>query len=163
MKIGNLTYFIYNTQFGQVTIGSNSEEITEVFLGVKEMSGKRKPCAITNEASTQILQYFAGLRKNFTLKMHLAGTEFERKVFLGLLDLNYGDVITPSELACKIGLDKSYRHVGKAALNNRLEILIPSHRLILKSGFEKPTPSAKKNLALRRLEKQYMSLKKNYM
>ena len=155
MKIGNLTYFIYNTQFGQITIGSNSAEITQVYLGVRELSGKQEACAITNECSTQLLQYFAGKRKNFTLALHLQGTEFEKKVWLGLLDVPYGRTITPKELAKKIGCESAYRNIGKAVTKNRIEVLIPTHRLVLKSGFEKPSAKAKRDLALRRLENKF--------
>ncbi len=157
MKIGDLTYFIYNTQFGQVTIGSNSEQITQLHLGVKELSGQFKATKITNECSTQLLQYLSGRRKNFTLPIHIQGSEFEKKVWLGLMQVEYGKTITPEQLAEAINLKNSYRNIGKAVKNNKLEILIPTHRLVLKSGFEKPTLKAKQDSALRHLENKFIT------
>lgn len=152
MKITDLTYYVYNTQFGQVTIGSNGEAITGVTLGVQLMSGKRTPTKLTNDCSTQILQYFSGMRRSFDVPICVQGTDFEKRVAEALTKTHFGQTITPLELARAIGDESTYRNVSKAAHANKIAILVPDHRLVPASKFEKPSNRTKMNAALRNLE-----------
>lgn len=152
MKITDLTYYVYNTQFGQITIGSNGEAITAVALGVTLMSGKRTPTKLTNDCSTEILQYFSGLRHKFDLPLAFSGSEFENSVFAALTKVPFGTTITPQQLAKKMGCEAAYRNVTRAARANKIAILVPDHRLLPASKFEKPNNRTKINAALRKLE-----------
>lgn len=154
-KISDLTYYIYNTQFGQLTIGSNGEAITALALGVQLMSGKRTPTELTNKCSTEILQYFSGLRHKFDLPLAQPGSEFEQKVFAELQKIPFGETITPRELAKRIGAEDAYRNISKAAHSNKIAIIVPDHRLVPASNFEKPNKRSKNNAALRQLEAKF--------
>ena len=154
-KITDMTYYVYNTQFGALTISGDNQSITGLYLGATTMSGTFKPTQITNECSTQILQYFSGLRKKFDLRIKLQGTEFEKRVWRALYDTEYGQTITPSELATIIEKEGSYRNITKAAHNNKIAIIIPDHRLIPISKFENPTKASKQRLAIRKIEEKF--------
>ncbi len=154
-KIIDLTYYIYNTQFGPITISSDNQHITGVFLGATSMSGTFKPTKVTNECSTQLLQYFSGLRQKFNVKIKLQGTEFEKEVWRALYDTNFGQVITPTELAEKIGREGSHRNITRAAHANNISVIIPDHRLLPASKFEKPTPESKRRAAIRKIEQRF--------
>ena len=154
-KIIDLTYYIYNTQFGPITISSDNQNITGVFLGATSMSGTFKPTKVTNECSTQLLQYLSGLRQKFSVKVKLQGTEFEKSVWRALVDTEFGKTITPSELASKIGREGSHRNITRAAHANKIAIIIPDHRLVPASKFENPTQQSKQRAAIRKIEKKF--------
>lgn len=156
MKVCDLTFFVYNSKFGQITIASNKKQITAVALGAKRMSGSFEPTAVTNECSTQILQYLSGERKRFNVPILLQGSDFEKKVWKELFKTGYGCTVTPTQIAHLIGEDDAYRNVSRAAHANKHSILIPDHRLVPASKIEKPTTASKVRLALRHLEASYI-------
>lgn len=156
MRVSDLTFFIYNSQFGQITIASNGKQITSVSLGAKKMSGTFTPTKLTNECSTQILQFLSGDRKRFNIPILLQGTEFEKEVWRGLFKTGYGCTVTPMQLAHLIGKDNTYRNIPKAAYANKHSILIPDHRLLPASKFEKPSQESKVRMALRKIESKFL-------
>ena len=153
--MSELTYYIYNTQFGPVTIAGNTRQVTSLTLGAVELSGTCKPTKITNATSTQLLQYFAGKRKEFTVPLFLQGTEFEKQVWHALFKTGYAQTVTPTEIADSIGKPNSSRKVTSAAHANKIAIIIPNHRLLPASNFEKPSPASKQRAAIRLLEQKF--------
>ena len=71
-------------------------------------------------------------KENF--KLLLVGTGFQIKVWLFLLSIKKGDVISYKTVAEKIGHPKSVRAVANTIASNRLAYFIPCHRVIRKSG-----------------------------
>ena len=49
------TYFVYRTPLGRVTLGCDGQALTRVAFGVAEFEGEYRPCALTNKASSEIL------------------------------------------------------------------------------------------------------------
>ena len=60
-------------------------------------------------------------------------TEFQRRVYLALLDVPKGSLITYGELALKVGC-KSPRAVGNALHKNPFAPLVPCHRVVRANG-----------------------------
>ena len=60
-------------------------------------------------------------------------TEFQRRVYLALLDVPKGSIITYGELALKVGC-KSPRAIGNALHKNPFAPLVPCHRGIRANG-----------------------------
>ena len=60
-------------------------------------------------------------------------TEFQRRVYLALLDVPKGSIITYGELALKVGC-KSPRAVGNALHKNPFAPLVPCHRVVRANG-----------------------------
>ncbi|MHC1567190.1 MAG: methylated-DNA--[protein]-cysteine S-methyltransferase [Candidatus Syntropharchaeia archaeon] len=61
-------------------------------------------------------------------------TEFERRVLLETRRIPYGETVTYSEIARRIGNPGAYRAVGNALKKNPLPIFIPCHRVVGKNG-----------------------------
>ncbi len=68
------------------------------------------------------------------LKIVFIGTDFEIRVWQGLLDIPLGKATTYSELANRIGKPKAPRAVGAAVGKNPLSFVVPCHRVVGKSG-----------------------------
>jgi methylated-DNA-[protein]-cysteine S-methyltransferase len=82
----------------------------------------------------QLDEYFAGTRKNFDLPLAPHGTEFQQRVWHELLKVPYGQTITYSELAARLGDVKAVRAVGRANGANPIWIIIPCHRVVGADG-----------------------------
>ena len=81
-------------------------------------------------ACKELEEYFSGRRMKFSLPLRPAGTEFQRQVWQGLLQIPYGETCTYGALAAAIGAEKACRAVGGANGKNPLPILIPCHRAV---------------------------------
>ena len=81
-------------------------------------------------AQKEIIEYFKGIRKRFTIKINPNGTVYQKKVWQELLQIKYGHTKYYSDIA-KL-LKSSPRAVGNACGSNKCLILIPCHRVISK-------------------------------
>lgn len=80
-------------------------------------------------------EYFNGERREFSLPMAYPGSDFQVKVWEGLLRIPYGQTRSYGRLAAELGLGAGAgRAVGHANGLNRLAILIPCHRVIAADG-----------------------------
>jgi methylated-DNA-[protein]-cysteine S-methyltransferase len=83
----------------------------------------------------ELKEYFENGREEFTQKIGLTkGTEFDKKVWLALKEIPYGETRTYKWLAEKIGKPGACRAVGQALSRNPLPILLPCHRIIESDG-----------------------------
>jgi len=60
-------------------------------------------------------------------------SEFQRKVYLELLEVTFGEVITYGELARRIGC-RSAQAVGQALHRNPFAPAVPCHRVVASGG-----------------------------
>jgi methylated-DNA-[protein]-cysteine S-methyltransferase len=82
------------------------------------------------EVANQTAEYFAGKRKDFTLKLAPEGTRFQQHVWQELQRIPYGETISYGELATRVGNPKASRAVGAANGQNPIALIIPCHRVI---------------------------------
>lgn len=72
--------------------------------------------------------------KEQPLRVVLIGTDFEVRVWEGLLNIPLGTATTYSSLAHTIGKANAPRAVGRAVGRNPLSFVVPCHRVVGKSG-----------------------------
>lgn len=87
-----------------------------------------------NEVHAQLNAYFVGDLKRFDLPLHLEGTDFQRRVWLALADIPFGETRSYGWQAQVVGSPKSARAVGAANGANPLPIVLPCHRVIGTNG-----------------------------
>jgi AraC family transcriptional regulator of adaptative response/methylated-DNA-[protein]-cysteine methyltransferase len=68
------------------------------------------------------------------LRLDLRGTNFQIKVWEALLKIPYGRLASYQDVAAAIGEPSAARAVGGAVGANPISLVIPCHRVILKSG-----------------------------
>jgi methylated-DNA-[protein]-cysteine S-methyltransferase len=86
------------------------------------------------EAERQLLEYFAGKRRNFELPLDMRGTSFQKNVWEALLGIPFGETRSYGELAEQLGNPSASRAVGAANGRNPISIVVPCHRVIGASG-----------------------------
>jgi AraC family transcriptional regulator of adaptative response/methylated-DNA-[protein]-cysteine methyltransferase len=68
------------------------------------------------------------------LRIVLIGTDFEIRVWEGLLEIPLGRATTYSSIAGKLGKPGAARAVGRAVGRNPISFVVPCHRVVGKSG-----------------------------
>lgn len=88
------------------------------------------------ELIDDLIRYLSGEVVDFSgYEVDLSGlTDFERNVLCETRKIEYGSVVTYSELAARIGKPNAARAVGNALSKNPLPIMIPCHRVVSKGG-----------------------------
>lgn len=147
MPLHEPSYFAYHTPYGPITIRASKNGITNVAFGDVPMEGNRKPNRLSNQAATELLEYFAGRRHAFELPLSPDGTPFQHAVWSEIAHIPYGETRTNAQIASAIGKSGSFRAVGVAVRANPLNILVPSHRVVGANG---RIPGADKPAQLRR-------------
>ena len=86
------------------------------------------------EAIAQLEDYLAGRLRRFDLALVPEGTPFQREVWSALTAIPYGETISYTELARRVGRPAAVRAVGAANGRNPIPIVIPCHRVIGANG-----------------------------
>lgn len=106
----------------------------------KELQQRLQAPIITGEnehiqqVKKELIAYFQGELKNFTVPLDTPGTEFQQSVWQSLKSIPYGKTTTYQAQAKSIAKEKAVRAVASANGHNRIAIVIPCHRVIGKDG-----------------------------
>ena len=92
------------------------------------------PDAVTEQAASELQEYFAGKRTEFTVAALPCGSAFQQRVWSALSRVPYGRVVTYGALAAAIGQPSACRAVANAVGKNPLLILVPCHRVVAAAG-----------------------------
>ena len=113
---------------------------------------------VLDRARAQLEEYFRGERREFDLPLAPRGTEFQRRVWQRLRDIEYGTTTTYGALAQELGNPSAARAVGLANGSNPIPIVIPCHRVIgangALTGFGGGLPMKSALLELERADRQ---------
>jgi AraC family transcriptional regulator of adaptative response/methylated-DNA-[protein]-cysteine methyltransferase len=81
-----------------------------------------------------IVDYVDGKSDRAEVPLDVIGTRFAERVWRALRQIPMGETRTYSEIARRIGDPAAARAVARAVTQNPAPVLIPCHRVILKSG-----------------------------
>ncbi len=81
-----------------------------------------------------ILANLAGNNKILDLPLDLQATAFQMRVWEALRKIPYGETVSYSEIAEKLGNKNAVRAVATACASNRVALVIPCHRVIGKNS-----------------------------
>jgi methylated-DNA-[protein]-cysteine S-methyltransferase len=123
----------YNSKIGLIKISANKNGIAGLVFS-DELEQSNDNFEILEKAINEIDEYFIGIRKNFTFKLDLQGTDFQKKVWNSLLTIKYGETKTYKDIANIINNPDSMRAIGNANHVNKIAIIIPCHRVIGVNG-----------------------------
>jgi methylated-DNA-[protein]-cysteine S-methyltransferase len=93
------------------------------------------PPRVLAESAEQLAEYFAGERQHFTVRLQMAGSTFQQRVWSELVKIPFGEIASYGQLARRLGLPVgSARAVGAANGRNPVSIIVPCHRVISSAG-----------------------------
>lgn len=124
--------YFYNTPIGEIGIAEENGAITNVFFGntVKPGPYELTQTPLLEDASAQLMEYFAGSRKEFILRLAPRGTAFEQTVWNALINIPYGQTRSYSDIARELNRPNACRAVGRANARNPISLFIPCHRVV---------------------------------
>jgi methylated-DNA-[protein]-cysteine S-methyltransferase len=134
-----LTHDVVDSPLGPVTLLGHDGRLCGLFFEVHRWApgadrwGERAPGAF-GPVAEQLDAYFAGSLTTFDVDLHLAGTEFQRRVWTALQQVPFGATTTYAELAEAIGRPAAARAVGAANGRNPVSIIVPCHRVVGTDG-----------------------------
>lgn len=139
-----INYCFAESPFGKVIVASTlkgvctmsfEEDESKALLDLKKHFPNAKYRQLTDKFQQDALFIF---QKDWNhldkIKLHLAGTPFQLKVWESLLKIPMGALVTYGDIAQNIENPKSARAVGSAIGSNPVAFLIPCHRVIQSSG-----------------------------
>ena len=85
-----------------------------------------------HEMQSRFNRYWLNTDKPINIKLLKQGSAFRHKVWTEMCKIPFGETMTYSELAGKIG--SSARAVGNACRDNPYPVIIPCHRVVSVSG-----------------------------
>jgi methylated-DNA-[protein]-cysteine S-methyltransferase len=103
------------------------------FLNTDEVITQIVP-EVLEDAVYQLNEYFEGKRTDFDLLLNPTGTDFQQRVWKGLLEIPYGKTVSYLQLSKTLGDAKAIRAVAAANGKNPLWIVVPCHRVIGSDG-----------------------------
>src|ERR1700677_2362796 len=86
----------------------------------------------TAAARAQVEAWFAGKRRDFTVRASPAGTLFQKRVWGALRRIPFGETRSYGDIARALG--SSHRAVGRANATNPVCLIVPCHRVIGSDG-----------------------------
>ena len=90
---------------------------------------------VLDDAARQLEAYFEGELVAFDLPLEVNGTDFQRRCWLALATIPYGQTVSYGEQARRLGLGSDRaRAVGAANGANPIPIVLPCHRVIGADG-----------------------------
>lgn len=131
-RVNEESYEAFRTEQGYVYLGKTvaHDEWTK-FFPQAQISETKAP---DHRIEEQLQRYFAGEPIAFDLPFDFIGTPFQQTVWRVLVEIPYGQTISYSALAQKVGRPTAIRAVANAVGRNPLMILVPCHRVLGKNG-----------------------------
>jgi methylated-DNA-[protein]-cysteine S-methyltransferase len=123
-----------STPLGSAKLEGDENGLSSVTVLEKDEPESKIIPEVLVDAVYQLNEYFEGERQNFDLLINPEGTEFQKKVWISLLEIPYGKTMSYLELSKKLGDVKAIRAVASANGKNPLWIIIPCHRVIGSDG-----------------------------
>lgn len=128
-----LYYTYYQSPLGLLLISGTDHYISELsFVDNQDqiIHGEPGVSDIIHQCTEELIEFFAGRRKVFTIPVHQEGTDFQIKVWNELLEIPYGKTISYLDLAKRMGDPKVIRAAASTNGKNKIAIVVPCHRVI---------------------------------
>lgn len=130
---------LVDTPLGQLTLVGADGELSGLYFPchshppAPEALGMRVDDGLEDVIS-QLHEYLAGERTDFTVPISLHGTAFQIRVWALLRQIPFGETRSYAELAEQLGNPAAIRALAAANGRNPVSILVPCHRVIGSDG-----------------------------
>ena len=132
-------YTTCESPLGELLLIGDGESLTGLYMQAQKYAREvqqewRHDAKPFRGVAEQLDAYFRGELRTFDVPLAPCGTEFQRRVWRALADIEFGTTTTYGELARRIGSPNAPRAVGLANGHNPIGIIVPCHRVIGANG-----------------------------
>lgn len=136
----SLNKFLFSTPLGEMIGVADDTHVKGLYfsdhknlpLWMNALSNTATP--LLNALEKEVLSYFKGSLKNFTIPVSPTGTPFQKKAWKALTEIPYGHTSNYGMQAQRVGCEKGFRAIGTANSKNPISIVVPCHRVIKVDG-----------------------------
>jgi len=126
-------YDTFESPIGTLYLMFTGETLREVSF--KKPRGTFRRGRAPSPIKEELREYFEVGREEFMQTIGFTkGTDFDRKVWLALKEIPYGETRTYKWLAERVRRPTACRAVGQALSRNPIPIILPCHRIIESDG-----------------------------
>lgn len=139
-----MDYFTHiPSPLGELTAGSDGEQLIGLWLPDQKYHRatlsrdalSRDDLPVFRQTRQWLAEYFSGQEPSLArLPLAPRGSPFRQEVWRILCGIPYGETVTYSEIARKMGKPGASQAVGGAVGHNPISILIPCHRVVGTNG-----------------------------
>lgn len=142
----SINYTIVDCKLGRLLVARTEKGVCAVAFGdddaalLRELEGEYSNAAIIasdanlSEFVAAVVANIDGRERKLDLPLDLRATAFQMQVWEELRKIPYGETVSYSDVATRIGKPNSVRAVATACASNRVALVIPCHRVVGKSG-----------------------------
>ena len=134
------THTVMPSPLGEITLVAEDGALAGCYMELHkrgpdddETLGERDD-TVLSEVVTQLTEYFAGERTEFTVPLAPRGDDFQQRVWALLREIPYGQTRSYGDLARALGDVNLSQAVGWANGRNPISIIVPCHRVIGSDG-----------------------------
>lgn len=124
---------VIQSPVGPLTLTGTEDALTRISFGGGQ-AGAASPSPALELAARELEEYFAGVRREFTVPLAPEGTAFQLAVWSALREIPYGATASYRDIAVRLGKPGGAVAVGQANSRNPIPIIIPCHRIIGAGG-----------------------------
>ena len=124
---------VIQSPVGPLTLTGTEDALTRLSFGGGQ-AGAGSPSPALELAARELEEYFAGVRREFTVPLAPEGTAFQLAVWSALREIPYGATASYRDIAVRLGKPGGAVAVGQANSRNPIPVIIPCHRVIGAGG-----------------------------
>jgi len=132
----------FDTPLGpfSVAVNDHTQVVATAFGPLSLLRKRLKACQLLDDeertatVKQQVIEYFRGERRRFSLTLAAKGTPFQHEVWHALQNIPYGQTASYGEIATLLNRPKAARAVGRANGTNPICLIVPCHRVIGSDG-----------------------------
>jgi AraC family transcriptional regulator of adaptative response/methylated-DNA-[protein]-cysteine methyltransferase len=142
----NINYTITDSDLGKLLVARTAKGVCAVAFGDDEKTltdnlfKEYKNAQIAEDDAglreyvEAVLANLAGTNKTLELPLDVQATAFQMRVWNELRNIPYGETVSYTDVAEKLGNVQAVRAVATACASNRVALVIPCHRVVGKGG-----------------------------
>ena len=142
----SINYTITDCALGKLLVARTAKGVCAVAFGddektLREDLFKEYKNAAVSEDNADLKDYvqavlanLAGTSKTLDLPLDLQATAFQMRVWSELRKIPYGETVSYTDVAEKLGNKRAVRAVATACASNRVALVVPCHRVVGKGG-----------------------------
>lgn len=134
-------YDLHDSPTGELLLVSNGEALTDLHMTAGKYVPmishdwvRDKALPLFTQTKCELDAYFQGKLRAFTVSLAPRGTDFQKRAWIALTKIPYGETRTYGQQAQIVGQPSAVRAIGAANGKNPIGIIVPCHRVIGANG-----------------------------